>query len=699
MRIYVDASATKPGNGSHEQPYTTIQQAADVAQPGDTVLVMPGLYRENVHPRHSGTEDARITYRSIEPRKAIISGAEPLTDWTETGTKGVWSVTVPASFFTSTNFNPFSARVGGDWLHDNADWHRAQIFCDARSLFEVRTRAEVDNPTPNVTAFDPSYADHVWYATVNPDTGETRIDANFQDENPNDHDIEVSIRPQCFAPQPTGINYITVDGFTLTMATPQWAPPTAFQDGLIAPHWSKGWIIENCEISHSRCTGISLGRPEMADQENKWLHQRVKDGAQTQRETVIEATYNGWDKQHIGSHLIRHNRIFDCGQAGIVGHMGGAFSTIEDNEIFNCATRRDIHGEEQAGIKLHAAIDTQIIHNNIHHCYRGIWLDWEAQGTRVQANLLHHNCAARTVPNLPDDKLTGILQTSNGEDIFIEVGHGPVLVDENLLLSERAVKICSQGVALVHNLIAGSFPAIGVGTNNGVGIGSARFTPYHVAHGTQIFGFMTILHGDDRIYNNIFVQPANPCPAVARQHEMDKAGLIPHDPHPEWDDGSFVVGTAPFGGYPSRKEWESWFDPNLTDAPRDRYYRHLPVESAGNVFLSGAKSCSLDVNALTSDQAAHVDVVHVDGGWKLQTDVPSVVSGVSAASMADANRSLVTTDLLGKAFEPEEKFENPDGTPITCDRDLLGHKRDGVIHAGPLADYSETGEVLFADLW
>ena len=42
-------------------------------------------------------------------------------------------------------------------------------------------------------------------------------------------------------------------------ATP-WAPPTAEQIGLIGTHWSKGWIIENNDISYSTCVGIALGK-------------------------------------------------------------------------------------------------------------------------------------------------------------------------------------------------------------------------------------------------------------------------------------------------------------------------------------------------------------------------------------------------------------------------------------------------------
>ena len=48
------------------------------------------------------------------------------------------------------------------------------------------------------------------------------------------------------------------------------------------------------------------------------------------------------------------------------------------------------------------------------------------------------------------------------------------------------------------------------------------------------------------------------------------------------------------------------------------------------------------------------------------------------------------------AFEPEEKYENPDGTPITFDSDYFGNHRDGVkVTAGPLSSAVETEQKLF----
>ena len=81
MKIYVDANATFDGNGTQERPFKLINEAAQLAEPGDEVLVFPGTYRENVNPIHAGTKDARIVYRSVEPLKATITGAEKVTNW------------------------------------------------------------------------------------------------------------------------------------------------------------------------------------------------------------------------------------------------------------------------------------------------------------------------------------------------------------------------------------------------------------------------------------------------------------------------------------------------------------------------------------------------------------------------------------------------------------------------------------------
>ena len=108
--------------------------------------------------------------------------------------------------------------------------------------------------------------------------------------------------------------------------------------------------------------------------------------------------------------------------------MGGVFSTIEDSHIHHICNSSQLGGAETASIKLHAAIDVTIRRNHIHDCIMGVWLDWEAQGARVSQNLMHDNQRPDGIKDSP-----GCMFNT---DVFIEVGHGPTLIDNNLLLSK-----------------------------------------------------------------------------------------------------------------------------------------------------------------------------------------------------------------------------------------------------------------------
>ena len=46
---------------------------------------------------------------------------------------------------------------------------------------------------------------------------------------------------------------------------------------------------------------------------------------------------------------------------------------------------------------------------------------------------------------------------------------------------------------------------------------------------------------------------------------------------------------------------------------------------------------------------------------------------------------LIDSDMLGEAFEPEERFEAPDGSDIIFDTDYYGKKRPASTVAGPFA--------------
>lgn len=675
MQIYVDQKAARSGNGTKEYPFQMISEAAKVARPGDEVLVYPGVYREYVDPVHAGTEDARIVYRSVEKGAAVITGAEQVKNW-ELVEGTMWCARIPNGIFGS--YNPYTTLVSGDWFIAMYIAHTGEVYLNGKSLYEVTSLEGVKNPVVYKKSWDPEFTVYTWYACQDEEKNETLIYANFQGKNPNEENVEINVRENCFYPSKEGVGYITLSGFTVKQAATQWAPPTAYQEGMVGPHWSKGWIIEDCEISDSKCSGISLGKYKQPNNDNKWLHGKLKHGTQTERDCICQAQREGWTKERIGSHIIRRCDIHDCGQTGIVGHLGGVFSIIEDNHIHHINNKQNLAGAEIGGIKMHAAIDVIIRRNHIHNCTRGIWLDWQAQGTRVTGNLFHHNC-------LPDD-FTDCEKAYNsvGEDLFIEVSHGPTLVDHNLMLSDRSLKLATQGVALVHNLICGSLVSVGIGTDNGAPIiPSPRYTPYHVHHGTQIAGFMTILHGDMKFYNNIFIQKKIRSCMKALSELMGSDGNM-------WDDCNMITGTSPYDEYPTFEQWKKNFEGycGMGSDVGDLYYEHLPVWASGNSYFNGARPWKKESDAFSdTENTVSISLEQKDDGWYLHTNLYDF--------LPENRDGIISTETLGIAFEPEQKYENPDGSPIIFNQDFSGEHRDVLTCAGPFINKESASRKVF----
>jgi len=443
--------------GSQSSPLRTIQAAAMRAQPGDRVVLHEGVYRERVSPPRGGSSDnKRIVYENVPGETVVIKGSEIVKGW-EKLTNDVWKVTLPNSFFGE--FNPFQDVISGDWFHPKGRVHHTgSVFLRGHWLKEAAKKADL---------FKPVGKNPLWFAQVG--HAETIIWAQFKGADPDKEDVEVSTRRTVFYPDKPGIGYITVRGFTMEHAATPWAPPTAEQIGLVGTHWSRGWIIENNIIRYSACSGVTLGKYG-----DKWDNKAAT--AKGYVGTINRALENGWSKMNIGQHIVRNNHISFCGQAGIVGSMGAVFSTITGNEIHDIHIGWSFSGFEMAGIKFHGAIDTVISHNHIYRCggYGGIWLDWMTQGTRVTGNLLHNN----------------------RQDLFVEVNHGPFLVDNNVFLSPAGLLESCGGGAYVHNLF---------GCQIRLRAELTRKTPFHKPHSTEILGLSKVVGDDERFYNNLFV--------------------------------------------------------------------------------------------------------------------------------------------------------------------------------------------------
>jgi len=311
----------------------------------------------------------------------------------------------------------------------------------------------------------------------------------------------------------------------------------------------------------------------------------------------------GWNKETIGSHVIRNNEISYCEQAGIVGSMGASFSKIIGNHIHHIHILGRFSGAEMAGIKFHAPIDMLIKGNRIHNTCLAIWLDWMTQGTRVTQNLTYHNWL----------------------DLYIEVNHGPFLIDNNICLSETSRHL-SQGGAYVHNLFAckwGNWE-------------DPRETPYFKPHSTEKIGDHKMDVGDDRFYNNMFIGNGKEPLSIDN----------PDKPIPfYWSYGLQCY----------------------------EYRPQLP-KTGGNVYYNGAEPCENEKTAKLINSNPKIILEEVGDEVYLKFYVANQHKNVKSET--------VTSDLLGRAEVPDQPFMDYDGSYLTIDTDYLGNKRK---HKNPTA--------------
>lgn len=454
---YVSKKGKDNNPGTKRKPLLTISAAALLAMPGDTVMVYEGIYRERINPPRGGlSDDMRITYKAAPGNEVVITGSEVITGW-EKLENDTWTVSVSNTLFG--DFNPYSDLIRGDWFNGKGRLHHTgAVYSNGHWLNEAATKEEVLALAGEIP---------LWFAYVN--DKKTTFWAQFKDGDPNEILVEINVRQTVFYPEKTRINYITVNGFIMRHAATNWAPPTSEQIGLVGANWSKGWIIENNDISYSKCTGITLG---------KYGDEFDNTSANTAKGYVFsieQALRNGWNKDSVGSHIVRNNRISYCEQAGIVGSLGCAFSTITGNIIHDIHVHRLFTGAEMAGIKFHGPVDTEISYNRIFNTTLGIWLDWMAQGSVVHNNLLYQN---------------------TDQDLYYEVTHGPLLTYNNICLSRRSLLDLARGSAFAHNLFAGYFAMINF---------DSRLTPYLMPNATEIAGMYGNPSGDQQFYNNLFV--------------------------------------------------------------------------------------------------------------------------------------------------------------------------------------------------
>jgi len=204
----------------------------------------------------------------------------------------------------------------------------------------------------------------------------------------------------------------------------------------------------------------------------------------------------------------------------------------------------------------------------------------------------------------PNQQLVEINFQDNSEDVFVEVDHGPFLMDNNLFLSALSLRDLSQGGAYVHNLFTGAIKLHSY---------DSRQTPFLKSHSTKVAGYHDNPNGDDRYYNNLFVQGAD-------------LSVYDHAPLSMWMGGNVFLN----GAKPSKDEKKPLVKPDFDPAIK-------LVQQADGLYIE----------------------MKYDPAWNTERTC-----------------KLLRSELLGRASISDASYEQSDGKPIRINTDYFARSRD-----------------------
>jgi hypothetical protein len=386
------ASDQNPGTAA--KPFKTIGRAAESLQPGEKVLVHAGVYRECVRPARGGTgPDRMIAYEAARGEEVVVKGSEVWkpdvkvsAGWGAGRLKGgarLWMADLPREWFVG--YNPFQAtNVFNELMTFNQNWStvemrrfqlkRGMLFLRGRPLKQVFRIEELAGQDGAFWVEEPGLRIHF------------RLP---KDADPRKVSFEVTTREQIFAPEVRRLGYLRVSGFTFEHAADALPVP---QRAAVSTAQGHHWIIEGNTIRYANACGLDLGAQH-------WSMEAYAP---------------------CGHHVVRRNRVSECGICGIAGVKHVDYTLVEENLVERIGGLDVERLYENAGMKFHVA-DGMLIRRNVFREIRhasGLWLDYLNRNCRVTENVF-----------------TDIVTFAGG--LYLEVSHQVNLIDRNLFWDIR----------------------------------------------------------------------------------------------------------------------------------------------------------------------------------------------------------------------------------------------------------------------
>jgi len=436
-------NANDQNPGTLESPFLTLNRAAELAMPGETIRVHAGIYRERVDPQRGGTPGAPITYEAALGEDVFLRGSDEYRPvWQAlTDHPGVFRGAIPASMFgLSAYAGHVDVETFGDCNPYKRNFNRNHVVRPFVANQEVRPadtssglvlkHRNIDNPDVLPTTLGQVFVDGKPLTEVQelkelyelPGTwcvdldGENLLVHFPESDLPKEQRlVEIATRHTVFAPLTRALGYITVRGFTIEHGAnhfPCWGDNAFAQIGILSTRSGHHWVIEGNTVRYAKSVGIDCG----SEGRREIIENRGPEGDLCHK--VNECARLGKYPEDIpGNHIIRDNHICDNGHCGLTG-IGHYRTQVLGNVIErNNRTGYTSPYWEFAGIKFHqiydGLIEGNLVRDNEAH---GIWIDNQWRGTRVTRNIILNNLWS---------------------GLNVELGRGPALVDNNIIAYTR----------------------------------------------------------------------------------------------------------------------------------------------------------------------------------------------------------------------------------------------------------------------
>ena len=711
--LHVSMTGDDTNDGGAATPLKTISAAAAIAQPGDTITVHEGVYRERINPPRGGTsDDRRITYQTAPGEKVTIKGSERLTGW-EHVEDSTWRVTLPNTFFG--NFNPYADRIHGAWFDAKRPYHTGAVYLNGHWLKEAPRKKDVvtlavsgdrdDGPEELMNIATVHLQGGPWIPAeqfasasdgvqaVDLPEGKRAVgrmmDGSFLVYEVDCEPDTTKMLVSAASPVAGGIVEVHLDtpegkllgqfdiGFTAewhhfqnynATIEPVSGPQTiclVFKARPVRPFKSEGdrgyWFAEVDDDSTTIWADFKGKNPN-----EEFVEFNVRQSVIYPRQEGINyITVRGFTLEQAAAPWVAPT----AEQVGLVGTHWSKGWTIENNTIRYSACvgvtlgkygDEHDHTYDYRGKSIPLAVERGWSKETIgHHVVRNNHIYNCGQGG-IQGSL---GCSFSTISDNEIHDIRKDHQYGGCETAGIKL-HGAV----DVVISDNHVYNCEhwggiwldwmgQGARVTGNLLHDNSQDLMFEVNHG---------PHLVDNNIALSGQITEASGGGAFVHNLGIGRIAIWPDL-------KVRLTPYfKPH------SVDIVDSIDVNQDDERFYNNMFVGGNGTVAYDEY--DIAIQAAGNVFVSSAKPSKRDRDPVEAEGFdVGIKLQQKDDGWWLEMNV-------DPAWVEKSKRPLVTTELLGKATVPDAPFENRDGTPYRIDTDYFGAKRSADNPAsGPFA--------------